>query len=190
MLHKLHRISALIIGTYAFFHIANHLMTLYSVSLHFEFMEGYRKFYRYPPLETLLLICIAYQATSGLYFIISRWKQRSDFFVKAQALSGGYLSIFLIIHVTAVLFGRSVYSMTSNFNYAAAGMYISQYHFFFFLFFFLAVVAIFTHIGSAIHWLCRDRLSIKALNNVSTVFIFLGIMLGGLIILSFYWSFY
>lgn len=186
MLHKLHRISALIIGTYAFFHIANHLMALYNESLRIEFMKGYREFYRFLPLEVLLLTCIAYQGSSGIYFIISRWKQRSGFFVKAQALSGGYLEFFLIVHVAANLLGRTGMSMNFNFNYAAAGMYIMQYHFFFYLFFFLAVVAIFTHVGCAIHWLSSERLSIKTRDTIGTVFIFTGIMLGGLIILSFY----
>lgn len=190
MLHKLHRISALIIGTYALFHIANHLMALYSTSLRIEFMKGYREFYRFLPLEVLLLTCIAYQATSGIYFIISRWKQRSYFFVKVQALSAGYLAFFLIVHVATNLLGRTGLSTYIKFNYSFAGMYIMQYHFFFYLFFFLAVVAIFTHVGSAIHWLSRERLSIKIRDKVGIVFIFTGIMLGGLIILSFDWSFY
>ncbi len=190
MLHKLHRISALIIGTYALFHVINHLMALSSVFLHIEFMEWYRQFYRVLPIEILLLTCVAYQAASGIYFIKSRWRQRSGFFDKAQALSGGYIAFFLVVHVSAVLFGRTELNLDTNFYYAAAGMHIASYHFFFFPYYFLAVVAIFTHVGCAIHWLSRERLSIKARNQIGTVFIFTGLMLGGMIVLSFGGAFY
>lgn len=190
MLHKLHRISALIIGTYALFHIANHWMALFSLSLHIEFMEGYRPFYRVLPIEALLLTCFAYQVVSGIYFIKSRWGQRSGFFDKAQALSGGYLAFFLIVHVAAVLFGRIELNLDTNFYYAAAGMHIVPYYFFFFPYYFLAVVTIFTHVGCAIHWISRERFSIKARNKIGVAFIFIGIMLGGLIVLSFGGTFY
>jgi succinate dehydrogenase/fumarate reductase cytochrome b subunit len=46
MLHKLHRISAMVIGAYVLVHLLNHLMALNGITSHQAFMDGYRHVYR------------------------------------------------------------------------------------------------------------------------------------------------
>ncbi len=119
MLHKLHRVSALIIGTFVLFHLANHLTAFWGVARHIEFMELLRRFYRYPLVEIVLLACVGFQIVSGVFFIKSRWGKRNGFFEKVQALSGAYLVFFLLVHVGAVLAGRAVFNLDTNFYFAA-----------------------------------------------------------------------
>lgn len=143
MLHKLHRASASIIGTYVAVHLFNHLLALSSVEEHIQFMESFRHVYRNPFVEFLLLACVTFQIGSGIYFIKNRWGQRDSFFERFQALSGGYLAFFLLVHVGAVLFGRAVLKLDTNFYYAAAGMHVPPFQYYFVPYYFLAVVAIF-----------------------------------------------
>ncbi|MCF6322506.1 MAG: hypothetical protein L3J32_12165 [Rhizobiaceae bacterium] len=185
MLHKLHRVSALIIGTFVLFHLANHLMAFSGVARHIEIMELLRRFYRYPLVEIVLLACVGFQIASGVFFIKSRWGKRVGFFEKVQALSGAYLVFFLLVHVGAVLAGRAVFNLDTNFYFAAAGLNIFPASLFFYPYYTLAVAAFFTHVGCAIHWLARERLSVRARNRIGTVFILFGFLLGITIVLLF-----
>ena len=47
LLHKLHRISACIIGAYIVVHLFNHLLALQSIEAHVRFMESFRQIYRH-----------------------------------------------------------------------------------------------------------------------------------------------
>jgi hypothetical protein len=62
------------------------------------------------------------------------------------------LAFFLVLHVGAVLFGRQVLGLDTNFYYAAAGMHVSPYGYFFAPYYFLAVLALFAHLGCAAYW--------------------------------------
>ncbi len=115
MLHKLHRVSAGIIGVYVAAHLVNHLLAIRSIETHIQFMELFRYVYRNAFVETLLLASVAFQVVSGLYLIKNRWGQRHGFFDRLQALSGGYLAYFLAVHVGAVLFGRNALKLDTNF---------------------------------------------------------------------------
>jgi hypothetical protein len=58
----------------------------------------------------------------------------------------------LLVHVGAVLYGRSALQLDTNFYFAAAGFHVPPYQFFFAPYYFLAVFALFTHIGCATYW--------------------------------------
>lgn len=190
MLHRIHRLSAAIIGTYVLFHLFNHLLSLKGTNAHIEFMKEYRDIYRFPILEFLLLFLVAFQITSGSYFIVKRRRHRHGFFEKAQALSGAYLAFFLLIYVLAVLSGRVVFKLDTNFYYAAAGLNITPFQAFFLPYYFLAVVALFTHVACALHWLGRARFTERIRNNVGYVAILLGIVLSAIIVATFMGAFY
>lgn len=65
MLRWLHRLSALVIGAYAQAHLINHLVGLRGADKHIAFMHSVRAVVRLPPVEALLLACIAYQVGVG-----------------------------------------------------------------------------------------------------------------------------
>jgi len=85
MLHRFHRLSAAIIGSYVLVHLFNHLLALKGVAIHIAFMKQYREIYRAPPIEMFLMFLLAYQIGSGVFFIVKRRGQRHGFFAKAQA---------------------------------------------------------------------------------------------------------
>ena len=151
-LRDFHRASAFVIVAFAAMHIANHLASLLGVSTHIAFMETARTVYRHWAIESVLLFCVAFQVASGLWFVIRGWRQRKGLIPWLQAGSGAYLAFFLLIHVGAVLFGRSVLQLDTNFYYAAAGLHVPPNQLFFAPYYFLAVTALFTHLGCAAYW--------------------------------------
>ena len=190
MLHKLHRISAAIIGSYVLFHLINHLFALKGISAHVAFMDSYRKIYRFPVMEFVLLGCVLYQVGSGIYFVKKRRGQRHVVFAKFQALSGGYLAFFLLAHVSANLYGRGVLGLDTNFYYGAAGLNITPFHLFFIPYYFLAVVAFFTHVSCAFHLLSREHVSVGIRNRLATTLIIVGTLLSVIILSTFRGAFY
>ncbi|MDP2368123.1 hypothetical protein [Rhodoferax sp.] len=156
-LRTLHRTSAILIAVFACVHIANHLAGLLGVVTHIAFMEAARLVYRNLAVELVLLLCVAFQVGSGLTLALRGWRQRRGFVPWLQALSGAYLSFFLLVHVSAILSGRLMLNLDTNFYFAAAGFHVPPYPFFFVPYYFLAVVALFTHLGCAAYWQVQDR---------------------------------
>ena len=151
-LRTLHKASAILIAAFACLHIANHLASLAGIPWHIAFMEVARKLYRQPIVEFPLLLCVAFQVTSGLWFVTHGWKQRPGGVAWLQAISGALLAFFLLVHVGAVLYGRTVLNLDTNFYFAAAGFHVPPNQFFFGPYYFLGVFALFTHLGSAAYW--------------------------------------
>ncbi len=151
-LRIIHKYSALVIVAFAFVHITNHLVSLINIQSHIAFMGIARKTYRQPIVEGLLLLCVAFQATSGLWLVIRGWKKRRGFVAWLQAISGGYLACFLAVHVGAVLYGRAVLRLDTNFYYAAAGLHVPPNQILFGPYYFLAVLALFAHLACAAYW--------------------------------------
>ena len=90
-------------------------------------MRSFRTVYRYPAIEIMLLAAVIFQVFSGIIFLIRGWKQRKGFISWLQAGSGAYLALFLINHVGAVLYGRFILNLDTNFYYAAAGFYVQPF---------------------------------------------------------------
>ncbi len=151
-LRTLHRTSALAIVAFASVHIANHLASLAGVASHIAFMDAARGIYRQPLVEIVLLGCVAFQAGSGLWLAVRGWSQRRGLVPWLQAASGIYLAFFLLVHVGAVLFGRAVLHLDTNFHFAAAGFHVPPYPLFFGPYYFTAVLALFTHMACAAWW--------------------------------------
>ena len=149
-LRRVHRTSAIAVTLFAVLHVANHLMALGSVDAHLRFMRAARMVYRQPLVEAVLLLCVAVQAASGLALLRTGWKRRSGMAARLQAGSGAYLALFLAIHVAAVLFGRVVSGLDTNFHFAAAGLHVRPFYLFFLPYYFLAVAALFTHLGCVV----------------------------------------
>lgn len=159
-LRRLHGLSALLIAVFACVHIANHLVGLGGVESHIAFMRAARSVYRFPVVEALLLAAVVFQIYSGMTFVVRGWKQRQGFVPWLQAGSGAYLVFFFLNHVGAILFGRTVLNLDTNFYYASAGFYVPPFQFFFAPYYFLGVLALFVHLGCALYWQFEDKSTI------------------------------
>lgn len=189
-LQRLHRLSGFVLAAFIAAHLFNHALAIVSVEKHIAFMESFRSVYRAPLAEVLLLGAVLFQICSGLYFLKARWGQRRSLFDRLQAISGGYLVFFFINHVGAIIVGRAVLDLDTNFYFAAAGMHISPFWYFFVPYYFLAVVAVFAHLACAFHWLTRERLGPSVRNGIGFVIISLGAVTSLLIVSAFAGSFY
>jgi hypothetical protein len=150
-LRTLHAISATVIASYAAVHIANHLAALGGVATHIAFMEVARSVYRIGLVEAVLLACVLTQVLSGLWLLAHGWRQRRGAVSWLQAVAGAYLAFFLVVHITAVLFGRYL-GLDTNFYFAAAGFHVRPFQLFFAPYYLFGVLALFTHLGCAAYW--------------------------------------
>lgn len=182
-LRFVHRISAFIIGTFACLHIANHLTSLSSISLHLEFMTEARKYYRQPFAEALLTICVVFQIASGLWLVFREGTRRRGLIPWLQAISGAYLAMFLLVHVGAIFVGRTVLDLDTNFYFAAAGFHVEPFQYLFAPYYFFAVLAFCTHVGCALYW--KFQSSSRTLKTIVVVLpMFAGGIISLLIVLS------
>lgn len=146
---KLHYFSGLTLSVFIAFHLFNQLYSLAGPAAHIEMMETFRKLYRHPVLETLLMVAVSFQLITGISMLFN--KRKKNRIEKLQIYSGLYLSYFLLAHVAAVLYGRYL-QLDTNFNFAAAGLNDDPAMLYFIPYYFFAVLAIFLHVA-AIHYL-------------------------------------
>jgi len=144
-----HYWSGITLSVFIGFHLFNQLTAMAGENVHLTVMRAFRTVYRHPVVETILLAAVAFQITTGLLLIFTR--KRSTLAEKIQVYSGLYLSFFLLFHVGAVLYGRSL-GLDTNFYFAAAGLNIYPATFFFIPYYLLAVSAISLHVA-AIHYI-------------------------------------
>ena len=188
-LRKIHRLSATVVLAFALVHIANHVVALAGAPLHIAFMNSARSIYRIPAVEAILLAAVAVQVVSGSSLVIVGWKQRQGFVAWLQAIAGLYLALFLMIHVGAVLSGRALFRLDTNFYFAAAGFHVRPFQWFFAPYYFLAVVALFSHVACATYWHMPNARR-NTIRLAMTLPIAVGFVLALLIVMSFAGAFF
>lgn len=152
-----HRTSGVVLLTFAALHMANHLIGLQGQADHIAFMAAIRPVYRNPVVEPILLTLIMVQVLSGITLVIRGWRGRTGIVAWLQAISGLYLSAFLLNHVASILYGRIVLALDTDFRFAAAGFHVAGFYWFFAPYYLLAIAGLFTHLGCAAYWLTHGR---------------------------------
>lgn len=109
-----------------------------------------RHFYRNLILESVLLIAVCVQIISGLRLFKMHMNTVVSTFDKLHLWSGLYLAIFLVIHVSAILAGRFLLRLDTNFYFGAAGINTFPINVFFIPYYALAILSFFAHIA-AVH---------------------------------------
>ncbi len=182
-LRRLHRLSASVLIVFALAHLSNHLDSMAGIGAHIAFMDAARSVYRQPLVEIVLLACVAFQVGTGLWLLVSGWRRRRGGIAWLQAASGALLAFFLLAHVGAVLAGRAIFQLDTNFYFAAAGFHVPPFAWFFAPYYFLAVVALFTHLGCAAYWYLAGTDARKAKRALHAM-IGIGVVVSLLIVLS------
>lgn len=149
LMRKLHYASGITLSLFIAIHLFNHLTALWGPDMHIQWMDKLRMLYRNVLMEGILLLCVLLQVGTGLRLALT--KQAASMAEKVQIYSGFYLSFFLIVHVSAVLFGRYT-GLDTNFYFASTGMNYSPFLFFFIPYYFFAVASISLHV-SALHYI-------------------------------------
>jgi len=148
---KIHYVSGLIISLFVVLHLYNHLCSLSGAERHIEVMNSLRPFYRNVFSETVLLSAVLIQIVSGIRLFKTVRGAAVTRFEKLHIWSGLYLALFLIIHLGAVLGGRYVLHLDTNFYFGAAGLNTFPFYLFFVPYYSLAILSFFAHIASVHH---------------------------------------
>jgi succinate dehydrogenase/fumarate reductase cytochrome b subunit len=145
----MHYFSGILLAAFISLHLFNQLISLAGPDKHIGCMTAFRKVYRQPVVEALLLLAVVIQIATGIKLVFNRKKKTAA--KKIQVYSGLYLAYFLLVHVSAVLYGRYIH-LDTNFYYAGVGLNYYPATFYFIPYYFLAVAAIALHVA-AIHFL-------------------------------------
>jgi hypothetical protein len=150
-INKIHFISGLTITIFVGIHLFNHAWGVFGADKHIELMNILRLFYRNIFVETILLCAVFVQIVSGLNLFLTTRKNANSNFEKLHIWSGLYLAMFFVIHLSAVLGGRYILKLDTNFYFGVAGLNTFPLSLFFIPYYSLAILAFFGHI-SAIHF--------------------------------------
>ncbi|QBE66515.1 hypothetical protein [Pseudoduganella lutea] len=148
-LQVLHRCSGLVLAAFVCVHLVNHALLAVDADSAFAFMDVFRRLYRQPLVETLLLAAVLAQIATGPMLARCR-PARAGRAGMLAAASGYYLLFFLLVHVTAVLWGRLGLGLDTDIGFAAAGLRAWPAIAFFVPYYFLAVAAVCVHAGLGI----------------------------------------
>lgn len=168
----LHFLSGIFISFFIGLHLGNHFFSLISPEKHIEIMQILRLLYRNSVVESLLLGAVFLQIISGITLFILIKRNAISKVKQLQLLTGLYMAFFLLIHVSAVLVGRSLLQLDTNFYFGAAGINTFPYNLFFIPYYALAVIAWFGHIAS-IHYQKMKRSLLGISPQCQSFFIFI-----------------
>ncbi|WP_298346291.1 hypothetical protein [uncultured Algibacter sp.] len=147
---RIHYFSGVVISLFVGVHLLNHLYSLLGVNAHIEMMNDLRVVYRNIIIESILLFAVIIQIFSGVKLFLKKRKIASGFFEKLQIWTGLYLAVFFFIHLSAVLSGRMILNLDTNFYFGVAGLNTFPLSLFFIPYYSLAIISFFGHI-SAVH---------------------------------------
>jgi hypothetical protein len=148
---KLHYISGLTITIFVGLHLFNHCYSILGADKHIEVMTTLRHFYRNIFVETILLLAVATQIYSGLSLFKTKRKTAQTLFEKLHIWTGLYLAIFFVIHLSAILAGRFILNLDTNFYFGVAGLNSFPTNLFFIPYYALAIISFFGHIAGIHH---------------------------------------
>ncbi len=150
-LKRIHFVSGLTMTVFIGLHLFNHFCSIFGADMHIAIMNTLRHFYRNIFIETILLVAVLVQIISGLKLFKSNRKIAITGFEKLHIWTGLYLAFFLVIHVGAVLGGRYILHLDTNFYFGVAGLNTFPFNLFFIPYYALAIFSFFGHIAS-IHY--------------------------------------
>ncbi len=149
-LKRLHYFSGITITIFVGLHLFNHSYSIFGANSHIELMHNLRVLYRNRIAEIILSSAISIQIGSGIKLFFTKRKTALNFFGKLQIWSGLYLAFFFIIHLSAVISGRLILKLDTNFYFGVAGLNTFPLNLFFIPYYSLAIISFFGHIA-AIH---------------------------------------
>lgn len=153
---KLHYFSGILITVFTGLHLFNHAWSILGAEAHISLMHTLRVVYRNVFVETVLLVAVLVQVVTGLKLYKQLRKSAAGFLDKLQVWSGLYLAVFFLFHVGAVMGGRFVLGLDTNYYFGVAGLVTFPFNLFFVPYYLLAVMAFFGHIA-AVHGKKMER---------------------------------
>ena len=88
-------------------HLVNHVAAFWNGPVHIEIMNAVRHVYRDDIVQPMLLALIGFQILSGTALARRRMRMPSDFLGTLQTMSGAYVGVYVLAHMTAVFAARN-----------------------------------------------------------------------------------
>jgi hypothetical protein len=102
-----HGLAALVfVGGFLAMHLASHLGAIWSSELHAQTLDVLRPWYRSKIVEPVLLGACGFLVISGFYMAQIHIRRGANAHRMLQTVTGFYLGVFIITHVSAVLSAR------------------------------------------------------------------------------------
>ncbi|WP_299840289.1 hypothetical protein [uncultured Tenacibaculum sp.] len=174
---RIHYFSGIIISIFVGLHLFNHFYSIFGAKAHIELMNDFRVFYRNLIAETILLFAVGIQIVSGIKLFLKKRKNVSDFYERLQIWSGLYLAFFLLIHLSAVLSGRLILNLDTNFYFGVAGLNMFPLNLFFIPYYGLAIILFFGHISAVHSKKMKNKIIGIEPNKQSYIILIIGIIL-------------
>ena len=181
-IRKIHYYSGLTLTIFIGLHLFNHFMSLFGLEYHLEIMYWLRLIYRNFMVESILLTAVFVQIVSGIKLFFSSRKSAKNFYKKMQIWTGFYLAFFLLIHVGAVLSGRYILGLDTNFYFGAAGLNTFPLNLFFMPYYGLAIFSFFGHVSAIHHQKIEKKILGLTVEQQSKFILLIGIIFTVLIL--------
>ena len=177
---KLHRYSAILLVAFISFHLVNHLSAWGGEESFSTTMDTGRSVYRIPIVEIFLILAVLTQAITGIIKIRRAGFRHEALFDKLQVYSGAYLAFFLLAHTSAIMIGRYIAGLDTNFNFAASGFELFPWYFV--PYYLLAIVSFFTHIACMLRWVFMEKLGKENVDRLAWIIITGSIIMASVVI--------
>jgi len=174
---KIHYISGLTITIFIGLHLFNHLAAVLGDEVHIALMDKLRIIYRNVILESILLFSVFVQIISGINLYSSKRRLVRNNYEKLQIWTGLYMAFFLVIHVGAVLIGRYILNLDTNFYFGVAGINTFPLNLFFIPYYGLAILSFFGHISGIHFQKMKKEIFGLTIEKQSNIILIIGIIL-------------
>lgn len=178
---NIHFVSGLSLTLFIGLHLLNHLISIFGIAYHINFMNSFRVVYRNPVIESVLLLAVIIQVMSGIKLVFQKRKAVNTLWAKLQIWTGFYLAFFLVFHVSAVFMGRLVFDLDTNFYFGVAGLNSLPANLFFVPYYGFALFSFFGHIASIHNQKMKKNLLGLSVNTQSKFILWMGILISILI---------
>ena len=168
-------------------HIVNHLTGFWNGPVHIEVMEAVRRVYRDDIVQPILLALIGFQILSGTALARRRMGMPSDFLGTVQTMSGIYVGVYFLAHVTAVFAARYAGTDT-NWNWLTRpnnSMLVSLSNLRLIAHYWVGPIAIVTHVACGLRMvlLQRDTSPVTA-DRLAVGLITVGVVVSSVILIA------
>jgi hypothetical protein len=166
-------------------HIANHLAGFWNGPVHIEIMNAVRRVYRDDIVQPMLLTLIGFQILTGTVLVGRRMRMPSDFLGTIQAMSGVYVGVYFLAHVTAVFAARHAGTDT-NWNWLTRphdSMLVSLSNLRLIAHYWVGPIAIVTHVACGLRMILLQRdTSPAAADRLALALITAGVVISSVIL--------
>jgi hypothetical protein len=166
-------------------HIANHLAGFWNGPVHIEIMNAVRRVYRDDIVQPMLLTLIGFQILTGTVLVRRRMRMPSDFLGTIQTMSGVYVGVYFLAHVTAVFAARYAGTDT-NWNWLTRphdSMLVSLSNLRLIAHYWVGPIAIVTHVACGLRMILLQRdTSPAAANRLALALITVGVVISSVIL--------